>query len=49
MKMPKALDRSSSTDRGYSDNTRVSYIEDLLGRDGIKSVIFPKEEIERAR
>lgn len=49
MRQPTALDRSTATDRGYSENTSASYIEKLLGKDGMQSALFPPEEIEREK
>lgn len=44
MKQATALDHSTATDRGYSQRHGASYIEKLLGKDGMQSAIFPAEE-----
>jgi len=45
MKQPTALDRSTGTDRGYSQHTESSYLEKMFGSGGIRFAIFEHEEI----
>lgn len=43
---PTALDRMTATHRGWADNRCSTYLQKLLGRDGLRAAIFPYEEFQ---
>jgi hypothetical protein len=44
---PTALNKDSGTTRGWEQNSSASFLQRVLGREGIRSAIFPHEEAAR--